>query len=124
MNNMLNYAGAQRSPYNYYQPHYDIIQVKGKNGAEALQMAPNSKVLLLDETDPLVWFVQTDGAGYKTITPYSITPYEPAPPIDLNALEARITSLEEKLNAKSNTGTNKKQQQRNNTTSNGGNESD
>ena len=30
-------------------PHYDIIKVKGQNGAEAFQMAPNSKVLLLDE---------------------------------------------------------------------------
>lgn len=35
-------------------PHYDIIKVKGQNGAEAFQMAPNSKVLLLDENDPLI----------------------------------------------------------------------
>lgn len=32
-------------------PHYDIIKVKGQNGAEAFQMAPNSKVLLLDENE-------------------------------------------------------------------------
>ena len=97
-------------------PHYDIIQVRGKNGAEALQMGPNSRVLLLDENDPLVWFVETDGAGYKTITPYQITPYQPAPPIDLNTLEARITNLEERLNAKSNSTTNK--QKRSNSNSN------
>lgn len=44
-------------------PRYEIIKVKGQNGAEAFQMAPNSQVLLLDENDPLIWFVQTDGAG-------------------------------------------------------------
>lgn len=88
-------------------PHYDIIKVKGQNGAEAFQMAPNSKVLLLDENDPLIWFVQTDGAGYKTATPYSITPFQPAPPVDLNSLEQRLSALEEKINAKSYNGANK-----------------
>lgn len=92
-------------------PRYNIIQVRGQNGAEALQMAPNSKVLLLDETDPLIWFVQTDGAGYKTVTPYSITPYQPAPPVDLNSIEQRLTILEEKINAKSYNGTNKQRKQ-------------
>ena len=88
-------------------PRYEIIKVKGQNGAEAFQMAPNSQVLLLDENDPLIWFVQTDGAGYKTATPYSIAPYQPAPPVDLNSLEQRLTALEEKINAKSYNGTNK-----------------
>ena len=88
-------------------PRYEIIKVKGQNGAEAFQMAPNSQVLLLDENDPLIWFVQTDGAGYKTATPYSIAPYQPAPPVDLNSLEQRLSALEEKINAKSYNGTNK-----------------
>jgi len=88
-------------------PRYDIIKVRGQNGAEAFQMAPNSKALLLDENDPLVWFVQTDGAGYKTATPYTISPYQPAPPVDLNSIEMRLTALEEKINAKSYNGTNK-----------------
>ena len=97
----------------YNLPHYNIIQVNGQKGAETLQMAPNSKVLLLDETDPLIWFVQTDGAGYKTVTPYSITPYQPAPPVDLNSLEQRLSILEEKINAKSYSGTNKQRKQNN-----------
>ena len=102
-------------------PHYNIIQVKGQNGADAFQMAPNSKVLLLDEDNPLVWFVQTDGAGYKTITPYTITPYQPAPPIDINSLNQRLTALEEKINAKSYSGTSKqyKKSNRNEQQSNG-----
>ena len=88
-------------------PRYNIIKVSGKNGADAFQMAPNSQVLLLDENDPLIWFVQTDGAGYKTISPYTITPYQPSPQIDLNTIEQRLTALEEKINAKSYSGTNK-----------------
>lgn len=97
----------------YNLPRYSIIQVNGQKGAETLQMAPNSKVLLLDETDPLIWFVQTDGAGYKTVTPYSITPYQPAPPVDLNSIEQRLTLLEEKINVKSYNGTNKQRKQNN-----------
>lgn len=113
MNNMM--GGFNPMPQQDYLsrmsvntfPHYDIIKVKGQNGAEAFQMAPNSKVLLLDENDPLVWFVQTDGAGYKTATPYTIAPFQPAPPVNLNSLEQRLTALEEKINAKSYNGANK-----------------
>ena len=77
---------------------YEIIRVNGENGAQALQMAPNSSALLLDETAPIVWFVQTDGAGYKTAKPFSISPYQPQPPVDVHALEARINRLEALIN--------------------------
>lgn len=80
------------SPYNYYNrnmnynpmntnngmnmknlPHYEVIRVNGRAGAEAFQMGENSSVLLLDETANIIWFAQTDGAGYKTLTPFTIT---------------------------------------------------
>ena len=77
---------------------YEIIRVNGENGAQAFQMAPNSSALLLDETAPIVWFVQTDGAGYKTAKPFSIAPYQPQPPVDVHALEARINRLEALIN--------------------------
>lgn len=112
-NNYNNFYGMNMAP------KYNIIQVHGQNGAEALQMAPNSKVLLLDENDPIVWFVQTDGAGYKTVTPYSIKPYQPAPQVNFQTLEARIAALEEKINAKPNSGTNKQQKRNVNTESDG-----
>lgn len=75
--------------------HYDIITVNGKQGADAFQMGPNSRILLLDEKMPIVWLAQTDGAGYKTITPYDITPHQPAPQIDLTNIEARLKKLED-----------------------------
>ena len=84
-------------------PKMEIIKVSGKNGAEAFQLAPNSSVLLLDETSPIIWFKTTDGAGYPTITPYTITPYtEPTPTNDLLILEHRITKIEERLNESNN----------------------
>lgn len=46
-------------------------------GARAFQMLPNSESLLLDETEPLVWLAVTDGAGYKTVTPFKIEAYSP-----------------------------------------------
>ena len=95
--------------YNPYQSqispmmaqHMEIIKVSGENGAKAYQMAPNSSMLLLDETAPLVWLKTTDGAGYPTVTPYSITPYQPEKPVDTKSLEERVTRLEEVLNEQS-----------------------
>lgn len=76
-----------------YQQSYKITRVNGENGARTLQMPPNSETLLLDETAPLVWLAVTDGAGYKTVTPYSITPYTPKV-VNVEDLEARLERLE------------------------------
>ena len=81
-----------------------ITRVNGRNGAEALRLAPNSSILLMDEHDPIVWLKVTDGAGYATVTPYSIAPYQTAAPVDVNSLEERVKRLEEMLNGKSDDG--------------------
>lgn len=87
----------------------EIIHVNGENGARALQMMPNSQALLLDDTAPIVWLAQTDGAGYKTVTPYTIAPYQPEPEINLKDLDERLKKLEEVMNnAKSNATSSKK----------------
>lgn len=105
----MQYSNNRYPSMNYWNqpPQYDIVKVNGENGANAFQMGPNSKILLLDENEPILWFVQTDGAGYKTITPYDILPHKKTPSININELEERIAALEEKINAKSHTGTNK-----------------
>ena len=59
---------------------------------------PNSSILLLDETAPIVWLKITDGAGYPTITPYDIAPHKDElqiQQIDTKSLEDRISKLEE-----------------------------
>ena len=81
----------------------EVVKVNGKNGVDAFQLAPNSSALLLDTTASIVWLVQTDGAGYKTSTPYDITPHIPEEEVQYKTLEERISKLEEAINAKSNT---------------------
>ena len=92
------YGNYNYNPYNFTRiPTYEVIKVNGKPGVDAFQMGPNSSVLLLDETANLVWLAQTDGAGYKTATPFTITPYAEKPPVDVNALNDRIQSIENEL---------------------------
>ena len=78
----------------------EIIRVNGRNGAMSIQMAPSSSVLVLDETAPLVWLCQTDGAGYLTVTPFDIAPHQEAPQVCVNDLSARLARLEEIVNGK------------------------
>lgn len=94
------------SPLNYQLPRTEVIKVNGRNGVDAFQMAANSSVLLLDQNMPVVWFVQTDGAGYKTATPYNISPYQEETAPNISSLEARIKRLEDLINGKPNSGAN------------------
>ena len=73
----------------------DIISVNGKAGAEAYAMGPNSKALLLDSTQPVVWLKVTDGAGYATLDGYDLTPHTEKTPES----EARdmVTELDRRL---------------------------
>lgn len=81
------------------QPRREVVKVNGENGARAFPMGANSSALLLDENGVIVWLVTTDGAGYKTVAPFDITPHQTQPAPDFGSLEARITRLEERLNA-------------------------
>ena len=76
-------------------PAQQVVRVNGENGARAYALGANSSALLLDESGTLVWLCVTDGAGYKTISPYDITPHQDAPAPDYGSLESRITKLEE-----------------------------
>jgi hypothetical protein len=88
------------STWGQNQQRMEIVRVNGENGARAYQLPPNSNVLLLDESAPLVWLVQTDGAGYKTVAPYTITPYQAQPAPDYNSLAERIQRLEDMINGR------------------------
>lgn len=99
----MNYPYQNQYLQNLMMPQQqEVVKVNGKNGVDAFQIAPNSSALLLDTTASIVWLVQTDGAGYKTSTPYDITPHVPEEEVQFKSLEERITKLEETINAKSN----------------------
>lgn len=81
----------------------EIVKVNGRGGAEAYSLAPDSSSLLLDATAPIVWLVQTDGAGYKSLTPYDIKPHEEEKPADhYKTLEERIAKLEDVVKSTNN----------------------
>ena len=82
-----------------------VVRVNGENGARAFTIGANSSALLLDESGLLVWLVTSDGAGYKTVTPYDITPHQAQPAPDFGRLENRIKKLEEIVNATTDTTT-------------------
>lgn len=59
-------------------PRQEVVKVNGENGARAYQMGANSSALLLDESGELLWVVTTDGAGYKSVGAFDITPHQAA----------------------------------------------
>ena len=84
-----------------YQPNFlpqqQIIQVNGKASIDALKMAPNSSVLIMDTTAPIVWMCVSDGLGNVTSTAYDIAVHKDPEPISINALDARLAAIEKTL---------------------------
>lgn len=80
--------------YGYSQPRQEITEVYGVQGAQAYQMAPNSSVILLDASEPIVYIKKTDGAGSASIVSYNLVQRE-AEQTKTNELEMRIKRLEE-----------------------------
>ena len=76
----------------------EIIHVNGRPGVDAFQMMPNCQALLWDDTAPIIWLVQTDGAGYKTISPLDVGVHEEPKPIDMKEIVQRLERLEVKVN--------------------------
>ena len=104
-NPMIDTMNQNRMNYNNpYMPalHYELVKVNGEAGAKNFKMAPNSAALLLDETAPIVWLVQTDGSGLLTPTPFDIIAHQQPQQIDINNLALRVAQLEERLNDQSN----------------------
>ena len=100
----------QYNPYAYPQMQFqqptmpqktEVVRVSGRGGAEAFQMAPNSSIVLLDESAPVIWLKTTDGAGYPTLTPYDIAPHKEPEVVNaqnMQSLEDRIARLEAIIN--------------------------
>lgn len=99
----MNYQNPYLNPYGMAQAMpmmqpVQVVRVNGENGARSYQMGANSSALLLDESGLLVWLVTSDGAGYKSVSAYDITPHKTEPTPDYGSLESRIKRLEELIN--------------------------
>jgi uncharacterized protein GlcG (DUF336 family) len=78
-------------------PQMQVTKVNGEGGANAFSMGPNSSAILLDASGTMIWAVTTDGAGYKTVCPYDISPHKSQAAINYESLENRIKRLEEMI---------------------------
>ena len=92
------YGGYYTTPQTQTAPQQqqiqqNVLRVNGINGANAIQLRPNSSILAIDDTQPVVWLAQTDGAGYKTVTPYAITPVQDVQENKIRQLESEIADL-------------------------------
>lgn len=103
---MYNYPNYMRPTL----PAQQIIQVNGKASVDTIQLAPNSSVLVLDTSAPLVWMCVSDGVGRVTSVPYDISVHQEASAVvtpmeqRMDAVEAALTRLEAQINEKSHVG--------------------
>lgn len=81
---------------NTMQPKQEVVTVNGEDGANTYKLPPNSSALVLDENKPIVYLVKTDGAGYKTVLAYTITPVIKAAEPTMSDVMARLEALEKK----------------------------
>ena len=88
--------------FNYYPqfnsnmlPAQQVITANGKSSIDALRMAPNSSVLVLDTTAPIIWLCVSDGLGNVNAEPWDISPHKEEP--KESALEQRLAAIEEQL---------------------------
>ena len=95
-----------------YIPQQQIIQVNGKASIDTMRLPPNSSVLVMDTSAPMVWMCVSDGVGRVTATPYDISVHQETEKQEAENMEKRIAKIEvaieemeEKINAKSNDGT-------------------
>ena len=75
-------------------PPQQVLQANGKASINALRMSPNSSVLIMDTTAPLVWLCTSDSLGNVTSIPYDITAHKDTPTPDVNSFESRLVAVE------------------------------
>ena len=93
---IMPYLGIQQQQRHVQRQ--EVVKVNGENGANAITLAPNSSMLALDMSGTILWAITTDGAGYKTVTPFDIIPHEVPKQPDYTSLEERIAAIERKMN--------------------------
>ena len=81
-----------------FLPQQQVLQANGYASVSAMKMAPNSSVLVMDTTAPIVWLCTSDGLGNVTATPYDISPHKQPESIEdrLAAIESIIAKWGEK----------------------------
>ena len=96
MYNPYPYMGISRGPI------YRADPIHGENAAWQFPMGTNSEIYLPDADQDIIWWIRTDANGQRTVVPFDVSPHVAPEPVDMNAIIARLSALEEKINAKQN----------------------
>lgn len=82
----------------YFLPQQQVLQANGKSSIDAIKLSPNSSVLVMDTTAPLVWLCTSDSLGNVTSTPYEIKAYIDPKETARQGIEDRLSALEVNVN--------------------------
>ena len=93
---MYNNAFGGNQPYPFMQPQ-QILQIAGAASIKTLKMAPNSSLLAMDTTAPIVWMCISDGAGTVNATAWDITLHKDPPSPEEIAAEQRLSNIENSI---------------------------
>lgn len=74
-------------------PQQQILQSNGKPTFDAYKLAPNSSVLVVDSTAPIVWKCVADGLGNVTMEAFDITPHKDEPKMNDAEVKAILVDL-------------------------------
>ena len=89
--------GMQTQPQTNILPPQQILQANGKTSIDAIRLSPNSSVLVMDTTAPIIWLCASDSIGTVTKTPYDITAHTEKPPVDMDSVEQRLVKAEKSI---------------------------
>lgn len=78
-------------------PPQQVMQANGKASIDALRLSPNSSVLVMDTTEPIVWLCSSDSIGTVTAKAYDISEHHDAPPVDVHTIEERLSAVEKRI---------------------------
>ena len=92
------YSPYQFNPYPQALPPQQVLQANGKASVDAIRMSPNSSVLVMDTTAPIIWLCTSDSLGNVTSTPYDITLHVDAKTREETDVETRLAAVEQNVN--------------------------
>ena len=95
MNPYINQQQTNNYSMQYIQGPVTVVH--GRAGIDALRFAPNSGVIAMDDTAPMVWLCVADNIGRVTVKPYDISDHKEPEPVDLNVLFEKVLSFESEL---------------------------
>lgn len=72
------YSATPKPLYDPSLPNGDCLKrVNGAQSAANFRMNPNSRDVLFDENEDILYIVTSDASGMTSVVPYSFTPYKP-----------------------------------------------